>query len=222
MGLNIAGIAINSNFNKNVDELIKKLDWSIEFDKEIVFEEASSNWKDDKLADIYFTNSGTIIFLSEPFLVNEENTKGLEVLGFGLSETVMAFVLNYYKDGTTVREKITHEGNLMTERGEKLEIEGIEEDISEQIHGLINHLIGVKFWDIDLGEKAFRYKFVPKQQDDSHEQKVKEFLAEEAKNEKKYITKKELKTLQKEIKKIEKAEAETKGTSTRKWWQFWR
>jgi len=249
MGLNISGIAIDSNFNKNVAELSKQFGWNLEFDKEIVFEEASSNFIDSGIVNIYFTDKGTIIFLDNPYIINEKQTNGINALGFGISETAMAFVLNYYENGQILREKVTYNGEIMTQNGDELIIEKEENDTTKQILKIIEQLVGEKYWDINLGTRAFRYKFLNKN-------KVKSSVKEDNLSElssSEHKLNKESKIINHEfidqIKSIAKSPAKTKEDfiikmgaidvlegnldpelfvkkiglrKTKKWWQFWK
>lgn len=248
MGLNISGIAIDKVFENKIEELNSKFGWNLEFEKEITFEEASANFKDEGIADIYFSKNGTLIFLSDPYMVDAKNSIGNKVLGFGYLETPMAFVFNYYEDGTVLREIVTHNGEVKSEQGNQLEIESDNKDVTELIFEQMSNLIGERFWDVDNGATAKRYRFVSK----SNEQNTNQ-LEQSKKTESKVD---ENNPLIQEIKKIAHSKPEGKSgfvkkmgaievlegrldpklyaskvglkipsnsnPSQKKWWQFWK
>ncbi len=47
MGFNIAGIVINKNYDNKIEELGNSLGLKLTFEKEVSYEEASSNWGAD-------------------------------------------------------------------------------------------------------------------------------------------------------------------------------
>jgi len=51
MSFNISGIAINKNLEHQLPDLFQML----AFDSHIEFDEASKNWKEEGVVDIYFT-----------------------------------------------------------------------------------------------------------------------------------------------------------------------
>ena len=158
MGFNISGIVINKNFEKNINELSKILNLNLEFDKEIDFETASENWKDEGIIDVYFGNNGTLIFANEDLcLGNGYSFSGTNILTFALSETSMAFNFGYTENGNNIRSKMEVNGEIIDENGNKLEIENDEEDISEIIWKLISEILGISFESIETNEKAFRF-----------------------------------------------------------------
>jgi acyl-[acyl carrier protein]--UDP-N-acetylglucosamine O-acyltransferase len=55
MGLNISGLVIDKNYENNISELESILGQKLVFEKEVSFEEALENWKEDTYCDIYFT-----------------------------------------------------------------------------------------------------------------------------------------------------------------------
>ena len=65
MGHNISGIAINKNFENNTEELSKLLGVELQIENEIIFEDASENWKEEGYFDVYFSKNGTLIL---PFI----------------------------------------------------------------------------------------------------------------------------------------------------------
>jgi hypothetical protein len=161
MGFNLSGIVISKNYKDNVSELQEQLGLNLELDREISFLEASANWKDRRICDIYFGEQGTVLFVSmdmcvdECWFIEDGNT-----LTFALSETSMAFSFNYYEADKLVRAFMEVEGQRLSEEGEKLSIEETEDDSSEIIWKQLGVVLGQTFWSVNQDEKAFRYNIV--------------------------------------------------------------
>lgn len=159
MGFNISGLVVNKSYKDKIKELEKDLKWNLSNSEDITFETASSNWKDEEFCDIYFSDQGTLIFLSmdkctEAFPILDKNT-----LTFALSETSMAFNINYCEKGVEKRSIMEVEGDRMNDEGEKLSVEDKSEDASEIIWNQIEVVLGKRFWDIDPDEKSYRFRF---------------------------------------------------------------
>ncbi len=159
MGFNISGLAINKNYESEFEQLQKELGWNLKKQSEINFETASSNWTEDGICDVYFSEKGTLLFISmdmctESFELKEDNT-----LTFALSENSMAFNLNYCEKGIEKRSIMEVNGERMQNEGKKLDVEDKSEDTSEIIWNQIEVVIGKRFWDIEPDEKAIRYVF---------------------------------------------------------------
>jgi hypothetical protein len=202
MGFNISGLAINKNYESEFNNLQKELGWNLEKQAEINFETASSNWKDDGICDAYFSEKGTLLFISMDMCTDSWPLKNDNTLTFALSETSMAFNINYCENGIEKRSIMEVEEQRMQDTGEKLEVEEKSTDTAEIIWNQMEVVIGKSFWSIEPGEKAVRYVFV--------------------KNDK--IT---LETAKPEIHKSEtviesKHDSSAAATETKKWWQFWK
>lgn len=159
MGFNISGLAINKNYENDFSQLQKELGWNLEKQSEIDFETASSNWTEDGICDVYFSEKGTLMFInidkcSESFPLKNDHT-----LTFALSETSMIFNLNYCENGIEKRSILEVEDNRMQDEGKILAIEKSSEDTSDIIWNQIEVVIGKRFWDIEPDEKAVRYVF---------------------------------------------------------------
>lgn len=159
MGFNLSGIAINKSYENEFDNLQKQLGWNLEKQAEIDFETASSNWKDDGICDAYFCEKGTLLFISMDMCTESWPLKNDNTLTFALSETSMAFNINYCENGIEKRSIMEVNDERMQDEGEKLEIEDNSEDTSELIWNQIEVVIGKRFWDIEPNEKAIRYVF---------------------------------------------------------------
>ena len=159
MGFNISGLVINKNYGENFEELQNKLGWNLKKVEEIDFETASSNWQEEDICDVYFTEEGTLLFLNMDLCTNSYEIENVNSLTFALSETSMVFNLNYCENGIEVRSIMEVESEMIDNSGEKLEVEEISDDISEIIFNQIEVVLGKSFWDIEPNEKVFRYCF---------------------------------------------------------------
>lgn len=160
MGFNISGLAINKNYENDFDSLQKELGWNLKKETEIDFETASSNWKDDGICDVYFSENGTLLFISMEMCTESFPLKNDNSLTFALSETSMAFYINYCENGIEKRLIMEVNDERMEDEGEKLGVENNAEDTSEIIWNQLEVVIGKRFWDIEPDEKATRYLFV--------------------------------------------------------------
>ncbi|MCA0334235.1 MAG: hypothetical protein LCH44_09835 [Bacteroidetes bacterium] len=160
MGFNISGLAINKNYENDFDSLQKELGWNLKKETEIDFETASSNWKEDGICDVYFSENGTLLFISMEMCTESFPLKNDNSLTFALSETSMAFYINYCENGIEKRSIMEVNDERMQDEGEKLEVENNAEDTSEIIWNQLEVVIGKRFWVIEPDEKATRYLFV--------------------------------------------------------------
>ena len=120
MGFNLSGLAINTNYESEFDNLQKELGWNLEKQAEIDFETASSNWKDDGICDAYFSEKGTLLFISMDMCTESWPLKKDNSLTFALSETSMAFNINYCENGIEKRSIMEVNDQRMRDTGEKL------------------------------------------------------------------------------------------------------
>ncbi len=162
MGFNLSGLAINKNFENEFENLQKELGWNLVKEAEIDFETASSNWKDDGICDAYFSENGTLLFISMDMCTESWPLKNYNTLTFALSETSMAFNMNYCESGVEKRSIMEIEENRIQDEGEKLEVEFSSADTSEIIWKQLAVVIEKKFWNIEPDEKAVRFRFVEK------------------------------------------------------------
>jgi hypothetical protein len=196
MGFNISGLAISKNYKGDFDQLQKEFGWTLKKEREIDFQTASSNWKDDGICDVYFSENGTLLFISMDMCAESWGLKNANTLTFALSETSMAFNLAYCENDVLKRSIMQVEDNRMAEKGERLEVEDKSEDISEIIWNQIEVVLGKSFWSIEPNEKAERYVFL------KEEKTVHNIVIQRKLSEKQSLDK------------------ENKG-STRKWWKLW-
>jgi hypothetical protein len=160
MGFNVSGLVINKNYQEDFDKLQKQLGWHLKKEQEIDFETASSNWKDDGICDVYFSEKGTLLFISMDRCLQSWALPEDDTLTFALSETSMAFNLSYCERGVEKRALMEANDERMEDEGEPLEVEARSEDTSEIIWNQMEVVLGKAFWDISPEEKATRFLFV--------------------------------------------------------------
>ena len=208
MGYNISGLAINKNYENDFEKLQQDLGWNLEKDAEIDFETASENWTEEGICNVYFSEKGTLIFLNMDMCSESYPIKDANTLTFALSETVMAFNLNYCENGIEKRSIIEVDDERMQDEGEILDVEATSEDTSELIWNQIEVVLGKRFWDIELEEKATRFIFKDSQNSSAE-------ILKEDKIVEQNIT--EQKTPGKIVSNNMTATSESK-----KWWEFWK
>lgn len=196
MGFNISGLVINKNYKDNFEELQNNLGWTLKKEGDISFETASSNWKDEGICDVYFCETGTLMFISMDMCAESWSLKNANTLTFALSETSMAFNLNYCENGILKRSIMEIDDRRMFDGDEKLEVEDRSEDTSEVIWNQMEVVLGKSFWSIEADEPAERYLFV--KVTESQDSNAKEELVTE------------------QIPMVRRDEKQQK-----KWWKFW-
>ena len=158
MGHNISGIAINKNFENNTEELSKLLGVELQIENEIIFEEASENWKEEGYFDVYFSKNGTLVFANIDYCLEPYSHKETNILTFALSETSMTFNIGYTENDVLVRSIMKVNDEIVDEEGEPLQCEiDNEDDMTEAIFDQIGEVIGTHFYEIELDEKAYRF-----------------------------------------------------------------
>lgn len=160
MGFNISGIAVAKNLQNDIEKIEKEIGFQLEFVEEINFETASSNWKEEGICDIYFGERGSIIFLNHELSIEEYSIMDLPTLTFAMSDVASTYMFHYYENGIFKRSKAESEGKEMRVEGESLDIEFTPIDMDGIIWHLIDETLGQKFMEIDLADKAFRYRLI--------------------------------------------------------------
>lgn len=159
MGHNISGIAINKNFENNTEELSKLLGVELQIENEIIFEDAIENWKKEGYFDVYFSKNGILVFANIDYCLEPYSHKETNILTFALSETSMTFNIGYTENDVLVRSIMKVNDEIVDEEGEPLQCEiDNEDDMTEAIFDHIGEVIGTHFYEIELDEKAYRFK----------------------------------------------------------------
>ena len=209
MGFNIAGLVINSNYDKDIEKLSADLKWGIEIIEEIPFETASENWTPDDEFRLFFGEEGTMIFFAHEWVADRYKSYTADTLNYAYSATAMAFQVDFFEQGNLVRSIMEYEGERKTEEGDPLELEYEDPSADGLTFTLIDELLGEKFGNIDLDAKAFRckkVKYSAPSNSASKEQKMPETLEEEQ-------VKTETNT---------QSESPQSNDQSKTWWQFWK
>ena len=161
MGYNISGIVINKDLeNLNVD-LQKILNLDLEYECDIDFETASENWKDENIVDVYSSKNGTLIFTNFERCFDEcFSFADAHILTFAISETSMSFYFAYSINEKLIRSLAFTDDEIVHEQGLRLKVEDENEDISEVIWKQIEMVLGKSYWEINIEEKAKRYRII--------------------------------------------------------------
>jgi hypothetical protein len=159
MGFNISGIAINKSFKDNFDELLANFNWDVVFHEEVTFEEASKNWKDKELCDVFFTETGTLLFVNMDLCIEPWRLKDCNVFTFTLSETSMAFSIQYSENLALKRSIMEVNGERLEDSGDSFDFENEIPDTAEIIWRQLGIMLGKSFWDIDFQAPCHRYSF---------------------------------------------------------------
>jgi len=159
MGYNIAGIAINKNFNKDPQKLIKDLELPLVYEGEVDFETGTS-YKEEGYFDIFFSEKGTIIYSYGPIEFDAKFSKGCSMLNFAIGETSMVFHFELFRNGERVRVKSVHEDKVLEDNGDKLEVEEGENELMEIILKQKGQLFGQHFNEMALELKGHRFKMI--------------------------------------------------------------
>jgi len=155
MGFNISGIAIDKNFDKDLEKLNAVFGWNFKSIEEVTFDRASKNWTPENEVNIYFSDKATLIFLNYEFCLEPYAISNAKVLTFAYSATAMAFFISLWDNHQHQRTIMETERKIMQQKGEKLPLEKDEPATDSLIFDMINELMGQTFFSIDFGEKAY-------------------------------------------------------------------
>lgn len=156
----MSGLVINKNYEANFERLQKELGWVLRKEEDVTFEMASSNWKDEETCDVYFSEKGTLLFISIDRSIEFSDLNKANTLTFSLSETSLEFNMTYSERGVEERSIMEVEYDRVVDEGERLDVEDISEDAAEIIWNQMEVVLGESFFDIDPKEEAVRYRFV--------------------------------------------------------------
>lgn len=166
MGLNLSGLAINKNYENDFINLQKELGWNLEKQSEITIEIAQTTSDSEGICDVYFSEKGTLMFLGLEMCEVPWPLKNNNTLTFAISETAMAFKMDYCENGMEKRSVFELNGEIMEEEGEELSIESESEDTLEAVWNLVGDLLGKSFWEIEPDEKVMRYVFTREKEEE--------------------------------------------------------
>ncbi|NVK63242.1 MAG: hypothetical protein HWE22_01595 [Flavobacteriales bacterium] len=157
MGLNISGLVLNHNYKNDLEELALVLGEEFHKKEETTFGEGCESWKSDEYCDVYFSDIGTLVFLSMEKGGFEFCIDGRDTFSFVLSESTMMFCFNYTQNGQLIRSYFESDDEIQEDEGTPLEIERTEEDKSEVILHLVGEILGEEFYEIDMDAACTRF-----------------------------------------------------------------
>lgn len=157
MGLHIGGLVIDKNFQLDISGLETVLGNKLVLEQEITFKQASANDKETDTVDILFSELGTIIFMDVERASTMFKIPKQRAVSYVIDESSMTFNLCYTKNGFVVRRILEVEGEIVENRGDKLDFEESEEDKIELIYHTIEELVDEYLWDIDKQSRCYRY-----------------------------------------------------------------
>lgn len=219
MGLNLAGIAIDKNFNKNIEQLGEAFEWAIEIIDISEFGKSmsifSSNEKD--IFYVYFTDNGTLILNPYGWAIEEYHPTDSKSLCFAFSETAMNYFFSYQYEISMFRTFIEDEGKKKREMGEQLEIEKQFPEASRLIFELIEDLIGTSFHAIEHNKIVHKCKRLSGRE---YMRRSEELLKREMEIEKC----KDDERIEKYMKELglDPKEVEKQISKKKKWWEIWK
>lgn len=157
MSLNIAGVVVDANFDKNIDKIQALLGYRLTFDCESDFEDATDGWVQDGTCFVYAHGDKTLILLPMDDCSDGFEHPDLTVLTFALSETSMAFNLSYSEGTAVVRSIMSVNGTFLVNEGTPSAIEQNITDVDEIIMAYIKNTLGIGFYDIDEEQEMSQY-----------------------------------------------------------------
>jgi hypothetical protein len=159
MGFNFTGLAISKISKNDISEISTILNRKLTFTQEIPFQEAMSCRQNNGDIDVYFGETGVLLFASEPFSLG--NLRKLStnrmVTKFVSSETAMYFEVDAALNGERFRDFMALNNEVMDDEGHKFENEKETDDGLYIVMNAISHTLGESFWGIEPDAKTFRY-----------------------------------------------------------------
>lgn len=167
MGFNISALVIDKNYSNHLSELEEILGEKLIFQKEVSVDEGCESWKEDDYCDIYYSETGTLVFLSMTTGGFDFHAENQVAFSFVLSETTGMYVINYVKNGELIRSYMETDEGVSENEGKPFDFEKEEDDKSELIYHLIEQTLGESFHEIDFEKTCLRYSFASEEEDES-------------------------------------------------------
>ena len=166
MGLNIAGLVIDKNYQNELTTLGEILNRTLVFEKEVPFEEAIESWKEDDYCDVFYTKMGTFVLLSGEVGINDHYAANQTAFSFVISESTMLFSVNYTKNDQLIRCILDSE-EMSEDEGTPFEFEKEDNSTENLIYHLIEQTLGKSFDEIELDATCYRYIFADNEDTDN-------------------------------------------------------
>lgn len=161
MGFNIAGIVVDRNFNKDLQEFSKAFRIGLEVVEEVTFDRASKNWTPEGEIFIYFSEGATMAFFDHQLAMNKYHLFGANSLCYAYSATAMSFLVSYQDENGGYRFIMEHNHEKKWQEGEPLKQEADHPTADGLIFQLFDDILDVPFNKLDFGAKAYHCRIVP-------------------------------------------------------------
>ncbi|SFN13259.1 hypothetical protein SAMN05421594_1236 [Chryseobacterium oleae] len=153
MGFNCTGILINS---KADEQIMKTLfDSEIAYLKEVNFEEATDNFRDENTVDMVQTETGTLIITGLGQIYDISDFDG-EIIQFMISDISDTYYFEKYKDKVLERKYIYSQGEIAEDEGSGIIRQ--DEDFTDQIWELADRYLQNNFKTNMFDQQFKRYK----------------------------------------------------------------
>ena len=159
MGFNFSGLAINKNYESDIDKLIDILELDLENQELVLFEDAVTNSATSDYIYFYFSQKGTLILMDDDSCLSPYKIDNNKCLTFVINEYSMSHFLAYCEGDDLLREKMVTDEMVLTDFGEPLKGED-PEDLSETIIYQIGAILNKSFFEIEADERVLRFSFV--------------------------------------------------------------
>ena len=160
MGMNIAGFAIDRNYQDNLDELAEILDLELDEEEvqESIFERASDSFAcDNNQCYVYFCPTGTLVMTNTDYASIAYEVKNQKCVSFIVLDSSNAFSLKVTDDRQMIRNHVNlglgGDGKDVKNEGEKFQM-----DNDSEIFGAIKYVLGKSFFDIDADEPVLYFE----------------------------------------------------------------
>ena len=160
MGLNIAGIVINNNYDYNIKNLADDLSWKITSISEITYDEAFTSNIPKEEFRVYFSKKGVIVFSDFNIIEENNHSPSANSLCFAYGETAMHFYYDYRDLNGANRVFYEAERETIMNIGGALPLELNNSPAETITLDLVSSLLGESVYDIDFASKAYSFKRV--------------------------------------------------------------
>jgi hypothetical protein len=157
MGYNIACIAINRNISGHIESFFENNDIKVHFSNDYISLETAFEGGQSEEVDVYFTESGTLLFIPDGMCLIDYVMANTEVMAFCYYDTVSAYSLYLTNDYTITREIMEAQGELLHSKGDLLHFETDNSVLSDWIEDKVEEMIGLKLFSYNGEGKCLKY-----------------------------------------------------------------
>ncbi|MFM9945986.1 MAG: hypothetical protein ACKVQB_12230 [Bacteroidia bacterium] len=163
METNIFGLAINKSFRNYIEELQKQLGCVFKAKEEVEFGDSVKDWRRYGYCDIYFTETGTLLFLNKILSMYVFEFEDYDSMAFAHFDSKKLYNLNYWENGKLKRSLLDFKQENQVDEGEEQTFEGDADNAQQVVFKYITHLLGQDYSEIETTEKMCRYLILPKE-----------------------------------------------------------